>query len=178
MPTPPQEKEMEKIIQTPEIPSENFEEKNRGEIQTPQQEALPQEIISPAPPDASQEAQGPKPETKDEILIGIEKILSSEIITEIYNELPSRNTPKKNVMKGMPFKEDFLHNGEAAAIAMHENYEKGEITVHGLENSVHEWLLMLPEAESHDPALEQEELDMIRSLKEYFEKLLQKPIEE
>ena len=178
MPMPPREKEMEKIISTPETPAGNFEKNYREEISKAEENVSPQEIISPTAPGISREAQEPQPETKDEILIEIEKILSSEMITKIYNELPSRNSPKSNILKGTPFKEDFLHKGEEAAIAMHENYQKNEITVHGLQDMVREWLSMLPEMENHDPALEQEELDIIRGLKEYFEKLLQKPIEE
>lgn len=177
MPMPSQEKESEKILPLPETPLEIIQEKAPQEGQIQEEYPISEKATMEKPEEATPETQRSGLKEKSELLISIETILSSENLTKIFKDLPSRYDKNFREHNGMPSKEDFLKKGEEAAKKVEDIYNRQEITVEKIRDAVHEWLSVLPEMKNNDPFLEQEELNIVHGIVEYFEQLLQKPIE-
>lgn len=176
MPITPQEKEIEKIIPAPEVAPEVFEQNLQQENRVDGDEAQRPEIIPAQEPATTPETQEVASAEKSETLLEIEKLLSSENLIKIFNDLPSESEAGQNKKLGIPTKEMFARKGDETALKI-EALIQQEITSDTIQKIIHEWLAMLPDMENDDPFIEQEELNIIHSIVEYLEKKLQKQIE-
>lgn len=175
-----QEKNPDKIPAVPETPKETIERKTESEegvIPWIEKTSEQKEVMAQAPEAKGIETEVAREAEKSELRLNIEKILSSENLTKIFNELPSEFEAREDGKNNVLTKEQFAQKGDETALEIEGLISGQNVTIKKIQEIIHEWLILLPDMKNEDPFIEQEELNVIHILVEYLENILQKQIE-